>query len=151
MANLHLTSHIPFPAPQASLLVQMGQNALPSPICVMAMMIVVMALMNRCPSVCHHVQLTSLPVKMGQNVFLGQRFAMGTTMVVMTDHTTLPPSVTTVLLNICSGVKRTVLMFALEHLGCVMVKMIAMMALMNLPPCPVPLHVQLTSLPVRMG
>merc|ERR1719341_2244239 len=71
--------------------------------CVMTLLIVMMDLMNLPPSVCPHVQLTCLPVRMDPNVFPRSMFAMGLKFVV-TDHITLHPDVTTVLLIICSGV-----------------------------------------------
>ena len=84
--------------------------ALPSLGFVMAMLTVMMALMRLPPSVCLHAQLIHLPVWMEQDVFPSPIFAMGTHLV-KTIQTTLPPSVTTVLLVICSGVRGLVLMF----------------------------------------
>ena len=57
------------------------------------------------------VPLTSLLVPMDQNVFPKKTFAVVTKTVVPTDHTTFPPSVTTALLTISSGVKCQVLIF----------------------------------------
>ena len=77
---------------------------------VMAMIIETINLMNPPPSAPPHVHLTCLLVKMDQSAFPSQNFAMGTA-VVLTIHTFFPPIAKIVLLNICSCVRRVVLIF----------------------------------------
>ena len=69
------------------------------------MIIAVIALMNLLPYAPPLAHLTCLPVQMDQNALQAPTFALGTRChrrCVLTTHTTFPPSVTTVLLKICS-------------------------------------------------